>query len=292
MGLRSLPKPYNSPDHADYLAHLETLEQAVAQLVRRYRLRDEDAEEFAAEVSLRMVEQGETILGQFEGRSSMATYLYTVVNSLFWEWRNKRFGRWRPSVAATRLGPVALHLEELTVRDGLAFSEAVTILKTNYACSLTEAELEAIAMQFPARKRIQEVPGEALDLEASADTSPEADLLEREAKDQGTQVRRTIHHLLDRLSAEDQLVIKLHFYEDVKLVQVAQSLGYRPKVLYRKVEKLLKTMGKQLVSKGFALKDRQVLLDALRIAVLHEAEETHPWLSNKVEEAARGPHAS
>lgn len=70
-----VPASFSGNGEALYLAHRSLIDDVVRFVVRRRGLRDDDAEEFAASVRLRLVESGYDILKQFEGRSSLRTYL-------------------------------------------------------------------------------------------------------------------------------------------------------------------------------------------------------------------------
>jgi len=63
------------------------------------------------------------ILRQFQMRSSLRTYLTVVICRLFLDERIARFGKWRPSRKAVRVGSTAVLFERLTMRDGLIFED-------------------------------------------------------------------------------------------------------------------------------------------------------------------------
>jgi hypothetical protein len=54
---------------------------------------------------LKLIENDYRILRSFEGLASLGTYLTTVIARLFLDFQIHEWGRWRPSAAATRLGP-------------------------------------------------------------------------------------------------------------------------------------------------------------------------------------------
>src|SRR5689334_20585988 len=89
---------------------LEWVWSSMARLCRRYRLTPADTEEFASWATLRLVEHDYQILRQFRGDSSLRTYLVVVLTMLHHEFRVRQWGRWRPSAAARRRGPVAVEL--------------------------------------------------------------------------------------------------------------------------------------------------------------------------------------
>ena len=113
-----------------YLQNLGTIERIAACVARRYHLDASEAEEFVQEVRVRLLDNDYAVMRKFEGRSSLSTYLTTVIGRLFMQWRVEQWGKWRPSAEAKRLGPTAITLERLLSRDGLTWSEAVSVLTT------------------------------------------------------------------------------------------------------------------------------------------------------------------
>lgn len=95
------------------------------------------------------------------GRSP-AVRLVERLQRLALDYRNKLWGKWRPSAAARSLGGVALQLELLISRDGHSLAEAVEILKVNHQVGLDREVLEHIACQLPARLRRRNEGVEAL----------------------------------------------------------------------------------------------------------------------------------
>ena len=77
----------------------------------RHRLRGADAEDFASCVKLRLIENDYEILGGSRARSTLKTYLTAVIQRLYLDYQVQRFGKWRPSALARKLGPVCLRLE-------------------------------------------------------------------------------------------------------------------------------------------------------------------------------------
>ncbi|HUF46207.1 MAG TPA: hypothetical protein VMM93_00260, partial [Vicinamibacterales bacterium] len=111
--------PDSGGDPDPYLAHHDLIEQAIRTFCRRQRLSATEAEDFASEVRLHLLDRERAVLRAFEGRSSFQTYLLTVIRHQFRDWRNALWGKWRPSAEARRLGPLAVRLEMLLVRDRL-----------------------------------------------------------------------------------------------------------------------------------------------------------------------------
>ena len=144
-----------------YLRHRSTIERVIEYVCGRHHLTADDAEEFAGEVRLRLVENDYAVLRKHEGRSKLSTYLVVVVQRLLLDHRIRSWGKWRPSAEARRAGPAGIVLDQLLTRDGLAFDDAYAILTTKFQ-GLDRARLEQLAVALPSRARRRFEPEDAL----------------------------------------------------------------------------------------------------------------------------------
>src|SRR2546422_722024 len=134
-----------------FLSELTLIERVIAWVCVRRCLRGAEAEDFGSTVKLRLIENDYAILGRFEGRSSLKTYMTVVVHRLYLDYQTQRFGKWRPSAEARRLGPVALRLEALLYRDGLTFEEARGVLQTDFQVAESREALHELSLKLPRR---------------------------------------------------------------------------------------------------------------------------------------------
>ena len=139
---------------------LALAERVIRAAVRRHRLSAAHADDFTGFVRLRLIE-GRTF-EKFQHRSSLRTFLTTVVERLYLDFRNQEWGKWRPSVEARRLGDLAVRLEMLLTREGLRFEEAYETLLTAHQITETRDELYAMSLRFPRRNPRRVVGEEAL----------------------------------------------------------------------------------------------------------------------------------
>src|SRR6202008_4136539 len=105
-------------------------------IARRHQLSADEADELGSSVRLKLVENDYEVLRKFEGRSQLRTYLTTVVKRHFLDDRNARWGKWRPSAQARRLGPVAVLLDQFLTRDRLPFEEAVQAIEARHGATI------------------------------------------------------------------------------------------------------------------------------------------------------------
>lgn len=259
-----------TPTPAPVEDHLPRIQRVVDRLVRRKGLSEEEGEEFAGHVRLKMVEDDGEILRRYRGESSLEGYLATVVARLFLDWSRARWGRWRPSAAAKRRGPVAVQLERLLHRDRVPFDQAAEILRRNHGVGMSVAELAELAGELPppspsARRLEQEPDDEAGGLErvappgqsgADVERRVEEAELERTARRTGSALRRA----LDRLDRVDRFLVR-SFVEGLKVSEVARMLGEEQKPLYRRRERLLPELRQALEDEGVTAADAAALLD-------------------------------
>jgi RNA polymerase sigma factor (sigma-70 family) len=249
-----------------FLSQLDVIERVIAWVSSRRGLRGADAEDFASGVKHRLIENDYEILARFEGRSSLKTYLAAVVNRLYLDFQVRRFGKWRPSAQARRLGPVGLRLERLMFRDGLSFDEACGVLQSDPGAKETRDALYAMS-QTLAGRMARAVPGAAGTSGGSA-----AERAERQALAERT--FSVIGRSLGRLGARDRIFLRLHLESGFTVAEAARSLGLDQKALYRRRESILKHLRSDLEAEGIGSADAHELLAALDWDVALGLEET------------------
>jgi RNA polymerase sigma factor (sigma-70 family) len=238
-------------DAADlFQLQLPLIEGVIRFVVRRHRLAAPEAEEFASHVRLKLIDDDYQILRRFRQRSSLRTYLSTVVERLFLDYRIHQWGKWRPSAEARRVGPLAVRLEALLHKDGVPFEQAVEVLLVTECVSATRAEIEALRARLPHRTPRRIVGEEALgDLPISSAVAESA-VLAREAAAVAAQTRAALAVALKRLSPQDQIIVRLHFGEGLTIADVARALHVEQKPLYRQLERSLASLRGSLEAQG------------------------------------------
>jgi RNA polymerase sigma factor for flagellar operon FliA len=235
---------------AVFLAHFDVVERAIAFVCARNHLSAADADDFSSYVTLRMVEDEYEVFSQFQGRSSLRTYLTVVINRMLIDYRVRAWGRWRPSAEAKRCGPLAIRLEELLVRDGWGFDEAYEMLKTNHGLTVTREELERLAQRLPSRAPRRFESEEALETVASEDRSADELVKESDRQELAARVSRVLRSVMSGLEREEQLFLVLRFEDGRTVADIAATLRLDQKALYRHEKKLLGMLRDGLEAEG------------------------------------------
>jgi RNA polymerase sigma factor (sigma-70 family) len=231
--------------------NLPRIDAIAGALCRRHGLVGDAADDFASWVRFKLVEDDYAVLRKFRGESSLPTYLTVVLAMLFREHRVRERGRWRPSAAARREGPVAVRLETLIYRDGHSLGQAAEILRTSGETDLPDRDIRALLARLPPRRELRPVPVGADPLESTA--APEradAGVLARETDAERRSAEAALFQALDELPAEDRVIVRMRIWEDLSVADVARGLGIPQKPLYRRLERIFGRLRAHLEGAG------------------------------------------
>lgn len=240
--------------------HLPLIERVIASICRRHGCSPDEAEDFDATVKLRLVEDDYAILRKFQGKSSLATYLTTVVHNLFRDYRIRKWGKWRPSVRARRLGTVAVRLDTLITRDGYELHEAVEVLKTSFGVEESREELEEIAAQLPQRTGRRFVGDEALE-NLQATDGVDRRVIDAEQRRRQERVERALGEAIAEFPGEERLMLKMRYEDGFTVAAIADALRVPARPLYSSFERYRRRLRKSLEARGVKREDVLELLD-------------------------------
>ncbi|HEV8267093.1 MAG TPA: sigma-70 family RNA polymerase sigma factor [Thermoanaerobaculia bacterium] len=234
------------------------IERVVRFAASRQRLSAVETEDLGSLVRLRLIENNYAILERWEGRSSLATYLTTVVQRLILDERNKQWGKWRPSAEARRLGVVACELERLTARDGLTLHEAHSSLAARFP-DLRSEDVRSLSLRLPRREGRKTVPETEAE-EVAGSRTPEDVAGWREALHEARRIGEALEQARKNLDTQDRLILRMRYDDGFSIADIASALSLPAKPLYKRMESLLRTLQAALASAGFdAVGVRRVL---------------------------------
>lgn len=220
-------------------SHLPVVERVVAEVARRHRVSGDVLAEFRSLVFVKLVENDYAVLQRFHGASSLRTYLTVVAQRVLLDYRNREWGRWRASAAASRIGPVAVRLEKLINRDGLSPGEAVAAIGAERLTLACAGFVETLKVR-PVVKGARAMLGEDA-IPECFDPAPGPEALAglREQERPAARVRRLVCAALHALDSEDHLIITLRFRDGLSVADVGRVLRLDAKPLYRRIDRIL-----------------------------------------------------
>ena len=247
-----------------FLAHLPHIDKVVTHLCRRYHFRAEECQDFRSHVHLKLIEDDYAVFRKFQGRSSLETYLTTVVSNLMKDYLDHLWGKWRPSAEAQRLGPTAILLELLLVRERLSFDEAVRVMQINHKVEKSWQELADLAAKLPIRTtRIEEGEDGLDDLPAPGEQADDR-ITGEERQARMRKALEILKEARQALPAEDRLILRLMMDDRLTIAQVARTLRLDPKQekqLYRRIQNIYKELRETLERHGIKKEDIDDLFD-------------------------------
>lgn len=232
-----------------FLENLSLIEEVVRSVGRSQNLPTQEVEDLSSEIKVKLVSKNYEVLRKFEGLSSFRTYIKAVVLRHYLDERNARWGKWRASMRARQLGPVAMELDKLLTRDNLSVDEAVTTLLAR-GVSLTREQLRDIAEQLPARRSRHFVGDGNLELIPSGDPPVDEVLDRRRQLSQVEMVEQAVAHVLSELPAADRLALEMSFCDNLPIAEIARRLHVDQKGLYRRRDRVLSVLRHELEVRG------------------------------------------
>jgi RNA polymerase sigma factor (sigma-70 family) len=243
-----------------FLTHLHLIKKVVAHTCRCCNLQKEEAEEFLSEVHDKIMADDYAVLRKFEGKSSLKSYLAVVIKNQMRDFQNHLWGKWRYTEMAKRLGPVAMALEKL-IRDGYTFDEVVAILQTNHKVEMSPLEFHEIAAKLPPRIPRHREGEEILELLPSTEDQPDAPMRRQEKNSRKAMALEALQNTLKSLPAEDQIILRMKYWNHFSVKNTAKALNLDDKPLYKRIQKTLKHLKSEMERQGIRKEDIEDLFD-------------------------------
>ena len=210
-------------------ANHQLVRALVRAAARRSRLSDADSDDFEGVVWVRLVDRDFHVLRCFRRDCSLRTYLTIVVRRSLLDYRNARWGKWRPSAAAVRKGPDAVRLERQVLRDGWPVS---------VAAQRQAPWDDAPVSRRPRRLRIEVPLQDVADVAGSANESPDAGIRARERNAATQAVRQALSAALSTLSPSERHLLWLRHGRGLTVASISRQLALDGKRLYRLLERI------------------------------------------------------
>jgi RNA polymerase sigma factor for flagellar operon FliA len=237
-----------------FLQKLPQIERIIAGICKRSGLDADAAEEFAADVKLRLVDEDYAVIRAFRNRSSFESYVATVVKRLLLDQRNRDWGKWRPSAEAKRLGPLALELERLIYRDWRSVEDAVALLIAKHE-KATRAEIDRLVGQIPAR-----IPRRQVDIEHATSIPVDPDDMNAVRAETARRLSCLVTIFIEQLPEADQLIMRLHFQVGMTIAQIARAMHVEKSTLYPRLYRHFAGLRAELSRAGLSKSDVEDLI--------------------------------
>jgi RNA polymerase sigma factor (sigma-70 family) len=222
-----------------FLTNLTLIDRAISYVCRRNRIDRDEGEEFGSYVKFKLIETNYAIIRKFEGRSSFSTYMTTVIQRMFFQYRVQMWGKWRPSAQAKRLGDKGITVERLLTREGFTYAETVAILTSGSDPAFTVAEVDAIYIRLPVRQPRPVLVSAIENMDNGPFVETESELFSSERGAVARDTVATVDAAMALLDPEDQMILRMRFWAGRKIPEIGRALGLDGKKLYKRIDRLL-----------------------------------------------------
>jgi RNA polymerase sigma factor (sigma-70 family) len=227
-----------------------TVQRVIDFTCRRYRLCDDESEELASWVKVKLFEDDCAIVRQFRGDCKLSSYLGVIVQRTVADLWVKKYGKWHSSAVATRMGSAAVDLERMIWRDNVVPTEAITRVAEMHP-DVSRHDLETMLVQLPRRERRREtVPLDEVAELLPATEAADVLVVTHERRHLSEEAARVVRKFLAALEDRDRLMLQMHFESNLQLSQIARMLHVEQKPLYRRREQLLQVLKQELEKRG------------------------------------------
>jgi RNA polymerase sigma factor (sigma-70 family) len=246
-----------------FLEQLGTIESAIRFACHRGGIRDDEAEDFASAVKLKLIENDYAIIRKHTPPASFKGYISVVVQRLLLDHRNAQWGKWHASAEAKRLGEPAITIEALLHRDSRTVEEIVPVLRRRWP-DLTRARIDTIVRALPHRAR----RARAVEIELAEDAIGADDVSVHEAAFEADRIELShriatiVRDTMNELDDHDRLIFRLHFEGGMSIAEISRTRCVEQKPLYRRLKRALARLRARIEAAGIAAEDAMNLLSS------------------------------
>ena len=226
-----------------------------------------EADEFDSYVKAKLCEDDYRRIRAYEGRNgaSMKTFLAAVISRLSLDFKDRLWGRYRPTENAKRRGSDAVLLERL-LREHHSCDEAYEIMRTNHGLPLERHEFDDLIRHVNPRLRTRAYS--ALPAVATAPDpapSPEDSVVLIQMLERYCALLQELRRICGKLEPQDALILKYRFEDDRRAGDIEELLGHRRskvrgKSVFRRLEHLADRLRRSLEECGFSAADVRMFL--------------------------------
>ncbi len=239
------------------LTSKDTLNKIETVCKRRFPDRN-DADECYLFIIESLEESDYRRLRAFKGKSSLKTYLYTLVNSLAADFNRKKYGRRRIPKIVSKLGLWAEAVYRFVCWQKFSFDDAYDMVSIQglFSGSFNEFLDSAEPIRHaPCPENPRFVSGDADVGDTFSNTedqgfNPLEALIEKLDRERRIRAGEIIREVTSELSDEDQILVKLVYGSDHSAAAAAKVLGISPPAARKRLKSLLIKYKAALLAEG------------------------------------------
>lgn len=227
-------------------------------ICRRHFSAENDQNECSVFVIDRLKADNYKRLWAFKGKSSLNTYLYSLINSLVIDFKRKKFGRRRIPSGVVKLGKWAEAVYRLVCWQKFSFDDAYDFLRLDglftgsYIEFINEIEpiRRAPCRENPVFQSINETHESSLQKLNDGDSNPLEILIQKLDRERRIIALKVIRDTTAGLSEIDQILVRLVYGSDQSVPAVAKVIGLATSTARKRLKRLLTKYREKLLAEG------------------------------------------
>jgi RNA polymerase sigma factor for flagellar operon FliA len=234
-----------------FLRHLPVINHAIHAASRRASLRDEELDDFASHLKLKLIEDDYAVIRKYEQRSSFMAFISVVIQRALLDYRIAQWGKWHASAQARRLGDVGVTIEAILVRDGKTIDEALPALLRRWP-DLTRDRVREMLDTLPARTlrpRDVNLDEAAAAIGATAESIDDA-AFESDRLELSRRIGAVVRETMTELDESGRAIFRLRFQGGMSVADISRTLKIDQKPLYRRIQRALTALRERLEAAG------------------------------------------
>ena len=244
-------------DPAQILASGDTLEKIEAVCKRHFSAENDQNECYVFVLDSLKADDFKR-LRAFKGKSKLATYLYTLINSLVIDFRRKRYGRQRIPAAVLKLGKWAEAVYRLVCWQRFSVDDAYDFLRIDglYKGSYDQFMQAIVPIRnAPCRenlkfKSIDDLVDNPIQNMADAGANPLESLIQKLDRQRRINALKIIRETTQKLPETDQLLVRLVFGSEQPVQAAAKIIELSTSAARKRLKKVLVKFRERLLAAG------------------------------------------
>lgn len=242
-----------------FLALLPFIDRRSKSACRGRNLNREDTEDFCQLLKMKLVQNDYAVLRNCNNKE-LNSYISIVAGNALRDYCNHLWGKWRPRREVERMGEVAVRLARMIDRDQWPRDQAVDYMHRYGGVAESRQELAELAELVPITWGRRLEGEEALTALPATEPTPEETLLKSEGDRMRLRLLETLERVLRNYPPEDVLIMRM--CQLFTVTEIARTLKLEAKPLFRRRDKLLRSLREDLERAGIERQDVRRYINA------------------------------
>jgi DNA-directed RNA polymerase specialized sigma24 family protein len=233
----------------------EYVEEVTGFLSNKYDVYEEK-DEYRSAITLRLLENKHKILSSFKGRSSVKTYLSSIIIRYFIDIHRSAVGRWRPSAVARSYGELGVEIERFYIKERWSPLEIYRKLYGN-KYDITYDYVAELCSKLPVRHgyKKSDIDLEIISIKSSENNEPETSIFIKASEVIMKEALNIVKEVIEKYRGKDKLALSMYFNDNMMISKIAAALDMKRHYVDKLIKDVMAEIRAKLKEKGINKED-------------------------------------